>query len=350
MKKFLFIVAAALLAVGCNNTKSYVVEGNIEGLSGNVAVMTMDGTEVLAQQEVTDGTFSFTVESANPLFAVLVIDDQQVAPLFIDGTPIVVEGNAEDLTSVMAKGTPSNDAYTVFNKKQMEVMMPLFSEDSEATTEQLMEAFGIMQQELDNNYVENQNNLWGMYIFLSGKSQEMEAQEILDVIEAYPAEYKKIAEVVALKEQAEGMLKTAVGGKYIDITLPNAEGQQLKLSDAVKANKVVLLDFWASWCRPCMGEMPYLLKAYGDYHEKGFEIYGVSLDEDEQAWKGCIEGNGMKWINVSTCTGWDIEAVKQYAVNSIPANFLINSEGEIIAKNLRGEQLAEELAKIFDQQ
>lgn len=348
MKKLMFIVAAALLAVGCNNAKSYVVEGNVEGFAGNVAVLTMDEEELLAEQEVTDGSFSLVVKSDHPIFALLVMEGKPIAPLFIDGSPIVVEGNVEDMTSIVAKGTPSNDAFAAFNQKQVEVMQPVMKPD--ATTEEVMAAFAAMQEVIEQHCVENEQNLWGLYLFLSSKAQEMEAQEILDVIESYPAEYKKIDEVAALKKQAENMLKTAVGSKYIDIALPNVDGQKMKLSDAVKANKVVLLDFWASWCRPCMGEMPYLLKAYGDYHEKGFEIYGVSLDENEQAWKGCIESNGMSWINVSTCTGWDIDAVREYAVNSIPANFLINSEGEIIAKDLRGEELAEELAKIFDQQ
>ena len=174
--------------------------------------------------------------------------------------------------------------------------------------------------------------------------------ELLDIIAKIPAEQAESFD--KMKKMAEEALKVQPGNPYIDVAEKTPAGETLSLKSVVEngKNKYVLLDFWASWCRPCMGEMPYLLKAYGDYHEKGFEIYGVSLDENEQAWKGCIEGNGMSWINVSTCTGWDIDAVREYAVNSIPANFLINSEGEIIAKDLRGEELAEELAKIFDQQ
>lgn len=97
-----------------------------------------------------------------------------------------------------------------------------------------------------------------------------------------------------------------------------------------------------------MGEMPYLLDAYAKYHDKGFEIYGVSLDDNGDSWKKTIEQQGMKWVNVSTLGGWQTEAAKEYSVNSIPANFLINAKGEIIARNLRGEALAEALAEIFE--
>ena len=346
MKKFMFIVAAALLAVGCNTSKTYVVEGQIEGHSGEVAIMNMDGDEVLATTTTEDGSFELSVESQTPIFASLALGGEPVMPLFIDGTPIRVEGNMENMQGFVAKGTPANDAFAAFNEQQWELLAGVMN--GEAPEEELMLAFAKLQQLMNDSYVENADNLWGAYLFVSSKYHEMEAEQIMATIEAYPSDIRKMEEMVLVKEYAESLLKTAVGEPYINVTLPNVEGEEVSLKEVVEANKIVLLDFWASWCRPCMGEMPFLLEAYAKYHDKGFEIYGVSLDDNGDSWKKTIEQQGMKWVNVSTLGGWQTEAAKEYSVNSIPANFLINAKGEIIARNLRGEALAEALAEIFE--
>ncbi|MBQ1964522.1 MAG: TlpA family protein disulfide reductase, partial [Tidjanibacter sp.] len=179
------------------------------------------------------------------------------------------------------------------------------------------------------------------------KYYSMEAEEILAAVEGFSKELQKLPELVKVKGRAEGMLRTAVGKEFIEVKMPDAEGKEISLSEVVKANKVTLLDFWASWCRPCMGEVPYLLADYAEYHDKGFEIYGISLDNNKDAWVNTMNDKGMKWVNVSILGGWEAPAVKDYAVSSIPTNFLINSEGVIIAKNLRGEALGAKLAEIF---
>lgn len=346
MKKFMTIVAAALLAVGCNTIKSYVVEGQIEGLTGEVAVMNMAGDQVLASVESTDGSFTLNVESATPMFASLALNGEPMVPLFLDASPIKVEGSMEQTESIVVSGSASNDAFAEFNKLQWEIMGPVIS--GEAAEEDVMAIFAKMEEVMNESYLANQQNLWGAYIFISNKYREMEAEQIMATIENYPTELQKMEEIAMVREYAEGLMKTSVGQSYTNITLPNVEGVEVSLKEVVEANKVVLLDFWASWCRPCMGEMPYLLDAYATYHDKGFEIYGVSLDDNAEAWKNTIEKQGMKWVNVSEAAGWQTPAAKEYSVNSIPANFLIDGEGKIIARNLRGEALKEKLAEIFE--
>lgn len=349
MKKLMFIVAAALLAVGCNSTKTYVVEGQIEGLSGEVAVMDMSGQEVLATATAEDGSFSLSVKSATPLFASFAIDGSPVIPLFLDGSPITITGNAENVELLAASGTASNDAFAEFSKAQMEMMAPVMNGSEEMAEEDVMKIFFQMQQKMNESYEANKDNLWGAYLFVSNKFREYSPEDILETVAGYDEDVQEMEEIQAVKEYAEKALKTAIGQPYTNISLPNVEGQEVALKEVVEANKYVLLDFWASWCRPCMGEMPFLLEAYAAYHDKGFEIYGVSLDEDAEAWKNCIEQQGMKWVNVSNVSGWDTPAAKEYSVNSIPANFLIDAtEGTIVAKNLRGEALAQKLAELFE--
>ena len=130
---------------------------------------------------------------------------------------------------------------------------------------------------------------------------------------------------------------------YTDISLPGPQGQTVKVSDYVGKNKLVLIDFWASWCGPCIGELPNVVKAYELYHDKGLEIVCVSLDKDKASWVQAIAQTGQKWPQMSDLKGWDCEGAALYGIQSIPANVLINEQGEIVARDLRGDFLLKEV-------
>ncbi len=141
-------------------------------------------------------------------------------------------------------------------------------------------------------------------------------------------------------------IKNSQPGLAPDLAFKNPDGELMKLSDL--RGKVVLLDFWASWCGPCRMENPNVVKAFDEYKDKGFTVFSVSLDTDIDKWKAAIEADNLKWPNhVSDLKGWSSEAAALYQVNSIPATFLINQEGEIIGQNLRGGQLEQKLQEIL---
>ena len=131
--------------------------------------------------------------------------------------------------------------------------------------------------------------------------------------------------------------------QFTDIALPGPQGQTVKVSDYIGKNKLVLIDFWASWCGPCRMEMPTVVKAYDLYHEKGLEIVGVSLDQNKENWTQAISMLGQKWPQMSDLKGWNCEGARLYSIESIPANVLINEKGEIVARDLRGDELLKEI-------
>ena len=136
---------------------------------------------------------------------------------------------------------------------------------------------------------------------------------------------------------------TEAGNVFVDISLPGPQGQTVSLKDYVGQHKLVLLDFWASWCGPCIRELPYVVKAYDRYHAKGLEIVGVSLDKDKASWLAAIEQTGQKWPQMSDLKGWDCLGAQFYGIQSIPANVLIDEHGKILARDLRGDALLEEI-------
>lgn len=138
----------------------------------------------------------------------------------------------------------------------------------------------------------------------------------------------------------------AVGGEAPNFTQFTPEGEPLALNDL--RGKVVLVDFWASWCGPCRKENPHVLRLYDEYKDKGFEVLGVSLDRAKDRWLQAIEKDGLKWLHVSDLKGWKNEVAQMYRVSSIPHTMLLDADGKIIARGLRGAQLEAKLAEIFE--
>ena len=157
--------------------------------------------------------------------------------------------------------------------------------------------------------------------------------------------YPKDKSVMMFRDAVNKMLGTTIGSKAPEIVLPSPDGKEIALSSL--RGKVVLIDFWASWCGPCRKEMPNVVRAYAKYKSKGFEIYGVSLDKEKGNWVEAIEEEGITWPQVSDLLYWQSSVISLYAIEGIPYTVLLDREGTIIAKNLRGEELDEKLAEVL---
>jgi len=180
--------------------------------------------------------------------------------------------------------------------------------------------------------------------YSAGGFSEEDINEIMAAMEKSGKQYKYYK---MIQEERVASAKTAVGQKYIDFELAGPDGKPVKVSDIVAKNTYTLIDFWASWCGPCRQEMPAVKAAYEAFHKKGFEVVGVSLDNDGNAWKEAIASMKLPWPQMSDLKGWECAAAQLYNVRSIPANVLVDKDGKIVAKDLRGEDLKNKLAELI---
>ncbi len=173
-----------------------------------------------------------------------------------------------------------------------------------------------------------------------------EVDRLDKLVTAFKAAHPDLKMTRVMEDKVARYKKVAVGAIAPAIAENDTAGNVLSLADA--KGKVTLIDFWASWCGPCLRQIPDLKDAYASYHEKGFEIFGVSVDTKAEKWKSSIEKYGMDWPNVSNLKGWGSEAAASYNVTFVPFNVLIDGDGKIIAKNLHSKSLQGKLAELLD--
>jgi thiol-disulfide isomerase/thioredoxin len=153
---------------------------------------------------------------------------------------------------------------------------------------------------------------------------------------------KGLSQVIAMKEyRGEGKLFNA------DIELADTAGVSHSLAEVIGSGRYILVDFWASWCGPCIAEMPNVKAAYERFHAKGFDVVGLSFDANADAWKAAINRFAMPWANLSDLKGWESAAAKKYKIHSIPDNILVGPDGRIVANGLRGDALQQKLAELL---
>src|SRR5699024_10820666 len=181
------------------------------------------------------------------------------------------------------------------------------------------------------------------------RDQDFIMEHVNPLIEKYPwlAEAKDIKENV--NKELMAAKKTEIGAKFIDINQETPDGDKVSLFEVLKGKKYVLVDYWASWCGPCRAENPKILEVYNEYKDQGFDVYAVSLDDKKERWIQAIEADNLPWHQVSDLKGWKNDASQYYNITAIPSNFLLDEEGKIVAKNLRGDSLEKELKKLYQE-
>ncbi len=367
MKKLAYLFAAATICAACSEKKAgYTITGNVDQeLNGDtVFLVQKSGNEkaYLDTAIIANGMFTFegVQDSCDLRYISLPEKEKKHTDIafFLENGNISVEANNGSWT---VTGTPCNDAYREYkagiaNLRTEQSALYKAIQDTTLTEEQHiakkkeLNAYGdkyvaYVCEQADKNI----NNIVGYTIIRDSQLDLLYgATEKLDtLLQKMPEQFSNTPLAGYLRGEVEGRLKTAVGQKYTDIALKSPEGTDMKLSDYVGKNKVVLIDFWASWCGPCRARLPELKKIYEEYHDKGFEVVAVSLDSKLDAWKKAIKEEELTWPQMSDLKGWDCAGSRAYKVNMIPALVVIDEEGTIVGRDLQEYQVRELLEKLL---
>lgn len=365
MKKNILLLAAIASSL-CSfaQREGYRVSGTVKGAhdGDTVKIETFEGfsSTTLACAVVKNGRYVFTGRQDAPTMRYLTCATRGknigFAQFVLENGDITVNLDSASY-SYDIKGTATNEAWCKYhndNERMCGVTLDLFRALQDSTlAKDIREA---KQKELAAKEAEltayrlkfsrqNIKNVAGAYT-LCVNARDFNADEVAALVAQIPDDITEPA-VVSLKQEIINKRKTALGEAYTDFTMDTPEGKKMSVSDVVKTAKVTMIDFWASWCGPCRAEMPNVKAAYEKYHSKGFEIIGVSLDNDKEAWLKAIKTLGLEWPQVSDLKGWKCEGSELYGVKAIPATVLI-VDGKIVARNVRGEAIEKKLAELLD--
>ena len=369
MKQKIFLSAlVALLFFACSKNNQFTINGVIvPATEGEVVLYSFDkGTPVPADTTtLKDGKFQFKGEVNSPDIYLIGLSGQQrfVGQLFVEKGKIDMTIYPDSFQANIVTGSKSQDIFKKyvdemvgFQKKENELRQR-FSQAQMMGNETEIESVRFEYEAISNNirlYARNfiseyNNSPVAAYIYLMHFYQDAPVDELDSMLTVFEKTIPQSQFVEVIREQAESIRATSIGAVAPDFTLNDQNGNPVTLS--ALRGKYVLVDFWASWCKPCMDELPNVIAQYNAYKDKGFEIFGVSLDRNREAWVETIANNEMNWIH-----GWDLEddekrgeVANKYGVSGIPHMLLLDREGKIIATNLRGEALQEKLAELMGQ-
>lgn len=345
MKKLLFLlIALPFFAFSQTPSKDFEITGNVIGYPDGTSVSFLNQQTGIPEKQasIEKGKFVIKGNLKEPSFIVLVFGDQPPAiPLFIDNSKIKIDGDKNNLENLSVTGSKSQDEFAEYSKEMKpyeKIFMPDSAKDaaSVAAVEKISESF---VKKYPSSYVAP----IAIIRILQSSENAMVADNLYKSL-SKDVKNSTLAKYVG--EQLELAKINPIGSQISDFTQADTAGRPVKISSL--RGKYVLIDFWASWCRPCRMENPNVVAAFNKYHEKNFTVLGVSLDQARDAWLNAIHMDGLTWTHVSDLKGWGNQVASLFKVTSIPQNILIDPKGKIIGKNLRGEALNDKLNSIFN--
>lgn len=378
MKKFLLILAASAFVVSCNKLgdNQYEISGTVDpSLNGKNVILEKQGEmgyTPIDTVKVEDGKFTFTGQADGPSLRFIQLQDiQGKAELILEEGKIEVAVDKDSIFKTTRKGTFNNDKLTeyyndinvlrkdmmAFQKKNQAEMMAAYKNNDTVVMNKLnksYEAIGSQMKVLADKFIEKNPKAF-ITVLLLKQAFNMdnipyaEMQKKYDALDAEvkkTKEGKELGELVAKAKTAQAnVVSVEVGAMAPDFSAATPDGKKLSLKESL--GKVTIIDFWASWCKPCRMENPTVVALYNELHPKGLNIIGVSLDKDAAKWKEAIAADKLTWGQVSNLKFWDEPIAVQYGVKSIPATFILDATGKIVARDLRGDELKAKVKELL---
>lgn len=364
MKIRLLTLVAALFALVSCSKPSFNVKVELQNAEGKMIYLqkfvdkkSMVFDSVVMQNNVAN----FTVEEACPAtyYSLRIEGVRYPIGFFSENNDVTIVGDAKDYANIVVTASYAQqlvNEYDKENKKFNDQLKELgknygiaAKENNEAAKEKIYNEYNKVEKNQTayrNLFIAKNYSSFVSHYILYNNRLNYELNELEDFVNNFNIsqdnEFAKL-----LNEYILRLKRVSIGEPYIDFTQETPEGNFLSLSELIGKSKLLLVDFWASWCGPCRAENPNVVAVYKEYHEKGFDVLGVSLDMKKENWIKAIETDGLIWHNVSDLKYWDNAAAIDYAVSSIPSNVLFDENGTIIAKNLRGEDLRKKVEEIL---
>ncbi len=354
----LLMLCCAILSLAQENVPSEItIKGKIEGINNGRLLLVVQSSgqqfDTLAAADFKRGKFTLKVTLSEPMVTTLFVEGYQGGFTLLAEPGTKYTAYLTNNNDYYIKGGELNDAYAAHMAKSdsmnsvIEAVLSRYEElmrnnkyrSASLANDTLIKCRKEWQQ-LTNNFMRKHDDLVTAYILYSNVAmQELGLTECRRIYESMGPGAKATHCARMIKERIELLEDIADNAPAPDFSAPDINGNTVTMSNV--SAKIKIIDFWASWCGPCRMNNPSLKKLYSDYHDKGLEIVGVSLDNKRENWLKAVKDDGLSWINVSTLAGGNCEIARKYNVTAIPALFVLDENNRIIASGLRGEKLVE---------